>query len=322
MDKHRDRIKNTETAPKRHGAAHPKRPTSWFLYEIFFTVAQAGTFYEAERVSGFGFHYLSKLITQLEKECGVTLFSRLNDGMRLTVAGKELFKHIQKMHFHAEKADIALRWVKKSMMNHLLTVGAPNHLGNSLIGLNNDKIQDLYPDLLLELVIKDNPSLISMAHYDCALYAGDIGFSKYESTYLYTEELGIYASEDYLLTHGTPKNLDDMIDHHALLVLRKDDFTSSKDIPFLNMFYNHVLTGNFISNSETSLLRDISAGKGLGVLDHAHSLHHPIKRVLPQHSQRGRPVYLIYSKHNKNQNQIKMIEAFLLNLTKNLRHID
>jgi DNA-binding transcriptional LysR family regulator len=318
MDKHQDEFKKEPDAEKRPGQAVPKRPSEWFLYEIFLAVAQAGNFMEAERVTGYGFHYLSKLITKLEKTHDVRLFTRMNDGLSLTIAGKALFKSLQGMQAYAVKSTNILNWANKGGLKDVLTVGAPRELGDHLLGFMNKKIQKSHKEFLLELAVLDNLTVQDLTGFDCALYAGEIIFSNYESVYLYTEEACAYASESYVEKNGSPGSVKDLIHDHFALPLRNAE-VKDENSEFLSYFYNQTKTQNFISNSPTTMLRDILHDEGIGMLDKSYELHYPIRRVLPQHSVRGRPVYLIYSKYNENHEKIKELKKMLLDFTKSLR---
>lgn len=61
----------------------------------FIEVARAGTITQAARNLYISQPNLSKQIAQLEAECGIELFSRVNHRLELTEAGAELYEHIQ-----------------------------------------------------------------------------------------------------------------------------------------------------------------------------------------------------------------------------------
>lgn len=63
----------------------------------FADLAEAGSFYQAEKRSGISAQGYAKVVRSLEKELGVTLLIRSRDGVRLTADGEILLAHARRL---------------------------------------------------------------------------------------------------------------------------------------------------------------------------------------------------------------------------------
>lgn len=78
---------------------------SYDYYRVFYYVAKYGNITQAAKLMLNSQPNLTRTIKNLEAELGCALFSRSNQGMKLTPEGKRLYKHIKIAYEHIEMGE-------------------------------------------------------------------------------------------------------------------------------------------------------------------------------------------------------------------------
>lgn len=78
---------------------------SYDYYRVFYYVAKYGNITQAAKLMLNSQPNLTRTIKNLEAELGCALFSRSNQGMKLTPEGKRLYEHIKIAYEHIEMGE-------------------------------------------------------------------------------------------------------------------------------------------------------------------------------------------------------------------------
>ncbi|KGJ02914.1 LysR family transcriptional regulator [Paracoccus halophilus] len=175
----------------KHGAGRLR----WDDARVFLAIARTGSLSGAAASLGTGLATVSRQIERLEAALGLTLFSRHQNGYRLTDDGAALFERAETLEEAAEaftegsaaQAGIAGRVrlaTAETLANHIIIPALP-------------KLTNQYPDLTLE-VVTDVPA-VNLHRRDADLAVRLVKPERGNVTIrrLGTLGFGLYASRDY-----------------------------------------------------------------------------------------------------------------------------
>jgi DNA-binding transcriptional LysR family regulator len=121
------------------------------LFRQFLAVVHEGSLTAAARKLAMTQSALTKSIRKLEEELGSTLFERLPRGIALTVYGKTLLPHAQRIAAECRLADLELQ-AFGSGHTGLLKVGAGLMFGATMVPSAISQLYEQYPGVAFQLV--------------------------------------------------------------------------------------------------------------------------------------------------------------------------
>lgn len=235
----------------------------WDDARTFLAIARTGTLSGAASRLGTGLATVSRQIERLETALGLTLFTRHQNGYRLTDDGEALLERAETLELAAEafsegsaaQADVAGRVrlaTAETLASHFIIPALPS-------------LMMLYPDLTLELVTEAQTVNLHRRDADLAIRmvkpeSGNINMRR-----LGTLGFGLYGSRAYVETRSSGP--DDMR-------LDDDRFIAWRDA------YSHLSAAQWIertlrgrapvlaTTTLTAQLHAAMAGLGLAVLPH------------------------------------------------------
>ena len=184
---------------------------------------------------------LSSILSNLEKELGVTLFNRSTSPLSLTYAGEKyikIAKEILSLESNLKKELFDISNMKKGK----LTVGIPSVRGTHVLPLILPKFKEKFPAMEIHLIEGDSNYLeecLFSGKVDLVLTSLPTNHKKINCELLYEEKIMLackkgYLGEDYLLPNSTnvisleklkdidfklTENLFDMFDFKPKVVL-------------------------------------------------------------------------------------------------------
>jgi DNA-binding transcriptional LysR family regulator len=238
--------------------------TDWEAIHKFLEVARRGSFRSASDHLGLSINSLRRQINELERQLGVTLFTRHVDGVRTTPEGEEILEAARKM----ELASFSLIRARDSSMPALageVRLAVTEGIGTFWLTPRLVEFQRAYPGVLVNLTC-------AMRSVDVLRLEADasIQLSKPTTPDLKVVKVGRlhimpFAGRPYVETYGNPKTLDEMRKHR--LVLQFADQTTTQEL-YDQLFPGVPLQG-FVSmrtNVSSAHLWAISKGAGIGWL--------------------------------------------------------
>jgi DNA-binding transcriptional LysR family regulator len=189
----------------------------WDKLKVFHAAAEAGSFTHAGEQLGLSQSAVSRQVSALEQELGVSLFHRHARGLILTEQG-ELLHHTAHDVFMKLEAARAKLTDSKERPNGDLKVQTTPGIGVHWLTPRLGEFIDLYPDIRITLITSDEELDLAMREADVAIRLRQPTQPDLIQRKLFSVRFHAYASPDYLKRFGTPKTLDDL-DTHRLLLL-------------------------------------------------------------------------------------------------------
>src|SRR6266581_405442 len=179
--------------------------TDWDAARIFLEVTRCGSFRSAAERLGLSINAVRRRIDDFERQTGATLFTRDVHGARLTDEGTLVVSAVERM----EAASFDLMRASDSVANTLsgeVRVAITEGLGTFWLAPRLVEFQQSFPNILVDLY--------------CAMRSADVAIHLSQPTVLDVKQvrlgrmhLMLFASEEYLATHGSPKTAEDLAKH-------------------------------------------------------------------------------------------------------------
>jgi DNA-binding transcriptional LysR family regulator len=193
--------------------ATPDVPLSfnWDDIRFFLELARRGRLALVARHFGVEHTTVSRRITELETVLDEKLFNRSERGFNLTPKGEKLLRHAEQMEGGANGvADVLGVTHARHESVRLVTMEG---IGSFYIAPKLRKFKERYPNLVVELVTSPQLGNLTKREADVML-----SFARPQNPGVVVRKIGwfslrLYASEDYLLEHGTPEDAADLRDH-------------------------------------------------------------------------------------------------------------
>ncbi|CAM3543729.1 LysR family transcriptional regulator [Vibrio aerogenes] len=180
--------------------------------EIFLATCYGGSFAAAARLCNSDPSTVSKAISRLEAQLGLTLFQRSTRQLRITTAGQRYADTVRKMFQDLTTCEDELKHLNNSPCG-TLKINSAVCYGHIYLRPLLKAFCEQYPDIKLELDINDFHVDIIENEIDIALRTGYVKDSRLVARCLSPMDFLICASPDYLKTHGTPNCPEDFHQH-------------------------------------------------------------------------------------------------------------
>lgn len=233
------------------------------LYKIFYTVCQYQNFSHAAQALYISQPAISKSIKTLEKNLGITLFSRSSKGVLLTPEGKILYEHLNKAFSSISEGEALLNKLK-NMDSGELKLGVSSTLGTHfLLPLLSNFTQN-YPNLQVH-VTNDNTTqtlkLITKNLIDLAIVSSPLTHPSLEFIPLQPiEDIFVCAPSYY--NHIADLSPKELCEKGYFMLLSKKSITRlNLQTYFLNLGLN--LMPNIEASNMDFLIACAKAGLGI-----------------------------------------------------------
>jgi len=189
----------------------------WDKLKVFHSAAEAGSFTHAGDQLGLSQSAVSRQVSALEQELGVSLFHRHARGLILTEQGELLHRTAHDVFMKLEAARAKLTDSKERPHGDLkvsTTVG----IGIHWLTPRLNEFLDLYPDIRMTLLTTDEELDLAMREADVAIRLRQPTQPDLIQRKLFSVRSHAYASPEYLKRFGTPRTFEDL-DKHRIIVL-------------------------------------------------------------------------------------------------------
>jgi DNA-binding transcriptional LysR family regulator len=189
----------------------------WDKLKVFHAAAQAGSFTHAGEQLGLSQSAVSRQVSALEQELGVSLFHRHARGLILTEQGEVLQRTAHDVFMKLEAARAKLTDSRERPNGDLrvtTTIGIGVHWLTPRLG----EFVELYPDIHLTLITTDEELDLAMREADVALRLRQPTQPDLIQRKLFSVRFHAYASPEYIKRFGPPRTLDELDNHRVLLL--------------------------------------------------------------------------------------------------------
>lgn len=189
----------------------------WDKLKVFHAAAEAGSFTHAGEQLGLSQSAVSRQVSALEQELGVSLFHRHARGLILTEQGDMLYRTAHDVFMKLEAARAKLTDSRERPHGDL-KVTTTAGIGVNWLTPRLGEFIDLYPDIHLTLIVSDEELDLSMREADVAIRLRQPQQPDLIQRKLFSVHYHAYASPEYLKRKGAPHSPDDIDKHHVVLL--------------------------------------------------------------------------------------------------------
>jgi DNA-binding transcriptional LysR family regulator len=181
----------------------------------FVEIANGGGISSAARRLGVSKSVVSRRLAALEGELGGQLLSRTTRGAALTEAGMAFREHAARILSELEAAEDSI--APQGAVRGLLRVAAPLSGGPRLVAPVLAELARRHPLLHIHAAYSDRFVDLVAEGFDAGIRLGFLPDSSLVARRIRPISGQLVASPAYLAAHGTPRRLDDLMDHECLL---------------------------------------------------------------------------------------------------------
>lgn len=243
---------------------------------------------------------ISRQIVSLEKELGLSLFSRHSRGVNLTEAGRCLFEYVEKSLKLLDNAEKALAELR-DLESGTITIGASTTIGNYLLPVWLAVFCKLYPKIDLSLRVENSYKVIVdvlEGKLNIGLTAGPINSSELCHEYLLDDDVILLVGPGHVWLKERPL-FPEAFQQEVLLLRETGSATRQSLGSFLEKEKYKPAKTIVLGDTET-IKRAVMAGMGVTFISRntvstelAYGLIHEIKD--PKLSFK-RPLFAVYPK--------------------------
>ncbi len=280
----------------------------WNQVRAFLATAEEGSLSAAARALGQTQPTLSRQVSALEEDLGVTLFERAGRAMALTTAGVELLEHVRIMADAATKVSLSASGQSQAVDGNVVITAtdslAINHLPNIV-----RKIHDQAPNIHIDILTSNDVRDLTRREADIAIRHGRPDQPDLIAKLIGEMTWGLYASEEYLSNCPPVETIADVsaldfvgFENNELLI---DEFSKSG---------LHLTMKNFVASSPTgTVMRGlIRAGLGVGFLTRDIELFEPtLKPILKGQFSFPIPIWLVTHRELHSSRRIRLVYDIL-----------
>lgn len=244
------------------GEGEIMKSLDWDDLRVLLAVARAGRFSAASQRLQYDHSTIARRIDRLEQALNSAVFHRTPFGVSLTAEGSLILAYAERI----ENKIIEVTEASNSYIPNVagsVRVAAPEALGVNLIIRNLPSLHKKYPNIRLELVPDGYPISISKREVDILISFQRPANSQLRTRKLSGYTLGLYATQNYLTKHGTPRSIHDL--RHHVLLWTIESQRSANETAYLNQIVAHTKKA-FRSTSIIALQNATSSGLGIGLL--------------------------------------------------------
>lgn len=289
-------------------------PMDWDKLRVFHAAAEVGSFTHAGEKLHMSQSAVSRQVSALEHEVGVTLFNRHARGLVLTEQGELLFRTANDVFVKLETVRAQLSDSTERPSGQLrvtTTIG----LGSGWLTYRVQDFLELYPDVQLHLMLSNEELDLNMRQADCAIRLRQPQQPDLIQRKLFTVHFHIFASPTYVNKHGRPETLADLDNHRivsfgepapAYLMQMRDFLTLGREdeeprVPVLEI------------NSVMSIKRAVQRGAGIAMLpDYAVEPDAGLVQLLPDVELPAFDTYFVYPEALRSSAKLQAFRDFLI----------
>ncbi len=286
----------------------------WDKLRVFHAVAAAGSFTHAGESLNLSQSAVSRQVGSLEESLHVPLFHRHARGLILTEQGELLYQTTKEV------------FAKLAMTEAVLgeTAGRPKgplkitttvDFGSIWLTPHMKEFTELFPEIEVELVLDDAERDLAMREADVAVRMMPPRQPGLIQRQLMTMHFHVYASPEYLKTHGMPKKPGDLADH-MIIVYGEEARPPVTDVNWLlgvARKRDERARAILKVNNIYGIYRAVHSGVGIAALpDYTVRQVSNLVRILPELEGPSYAAYFVYPEELRHSKRIAVFRDYLL----------
>lgn len=183
---------------------------------LFVLIAQQGNFTKVAERLGISRSHVSRQISALESQLGITLFVRTTRTLALTPAGESLLQDCQQALLAIDQALVTAMDDNQQVRGRLRVNCVGGYLGEELVAEHISAFMLQYPDIKVELTFSSHRIDLITDEFDVAFRMGQLEDAGFIGKKLATIEMATLASPSYLEQFGHPREPKALSQHRCL----------------------------------------------------------------------------------------------------------
>lgn len=233
-------------------------------WACFVAVADHGSFTAASHQLGISKSSVSKAVTRLEANLGISLFHRSSRSVTLSTAGEGLVEEARAMVAAAMAATEAALGDRADLAG-IIRMAAPMSFGIRVLGDALAEFMSDHPAITIELTLSDARHDLVAEGIDVALRISTMDDSSLLSRMIAPVPMLLVAAPSYLERHGCPRH-PLQLSQHRLFGYGHSGHTTPWRFARGGEMASVVSTGSLFTNNGDVALPILRAGNGLAIL--------------------------------------------------------
>jgi DNA-binding transcriptional LysR family regulator len=179
-------------------------------------VVETGNFARAGEAMGLTPSGVSRAVARLEARLGVRLFDRTPQAVRLTEEGRQFHAQVAPLLAGLEDAATQASTTAGTVRGHI-RVNADPWFARLVLAPRLPVFLARYPELSLEIAVRDTPGDLVAEGMDIAVRFGEVGPPGLIARRLLETRIVAVAAPSYLKQHGAPRKPADLLHHECLM---------------------------------------------------------------------------------------------------------
>ncbi|NYJ14520.1 DNA-binding transcriptional LysR family regulator [Rhizobium leguminosarum] len=184
---------------------------------VFVTVARYGSFSRAAHSLGMPVSTVSRKVTSLEEQLGVTLLQRTTRKLSLTAQGSAYFDQCSEPLAHLIDAEQALTETQRKPEG-LLKISVPVIFGQEVFYEFVSAFLKTYPEIRIDLFVTNLFLDLIAENIDLGIRFGELKDSSIVAQRLGKSVRYLVAAPDYMKGRALPSKPEDLKDHQCVLL--------------------------------------------------------------------------------------------------------
>jgi DNA-binding transcriptional LysR family regulator len=288
---------------------------------VLAAVVEAGSFVRAGEALGITQSGVSRAISRLEQRVGIKLFHRTARSISLTDEGRRFYQDVAPHLSGIEDAAVQAAGSGATVRGRL-RVNVDAAFGPYVLAPAIEPFLSRYPDLTLELAVRDRMGDLVAEGFDVAVRFGEPEPSALVSRLLLRTRVLTCASPAYLARHGQPRHPSDLAQGHQCVLLR--DPVSGSPFPWEFHRGREVVaiaaTGGLMVNDTGALLGACLGGQGISqpleLYAEDYIADGRLIQILPDWADERFPLYAYHRSQHLMSARVRAFLDFVIALTR------
>ena len=285
---------------------------NWDDLQFFLETQRSGRLSGAGKRLRMSHTTVARRVERLERDLGVMLFERKEEGLRLTSDGQRLLGHAQQIEDLAATIDDLFSTTGATITGSV-RVGAPDGFGNAFLSHALPAMQRDHPELNIELVPIPVVHKLWKREVDIAVSLDRPETGRIIMRKLTDYELRIHASPRLIEEKGMPQGRGDLKRFNFVGYI--DDLLYTEELDF-NRAIDPDLRTTYKGATIKAQYDAVMAGIGLGVLPPFMTRNSGLIEVLPDEITFKRSYWLLIPEDLKELEKIKVTAAYIVDAVK------
>jgi DNA-binding transcriptional LysR family regulator len=282
----------------------------WDKLRIFHAVAEKGSLTHAGEILHLSQSAVSRQIRALEESLAVTLFHRHARGLILTEQGELLYDATQQMVRRLDATAARIRDSEDEVFGEL-RVTTTTGFGTLWLAPRLARLYEKYPALKIDLMLEERVLDLPMREADVAIRMKEPSQADLIRKRLMNIKMQLFATPEYLASHGTPESMDDFSSHRLICQHAGTPQVAAGALLVAELM-THDIPSTLTVNNYFGVLQAVLNHLGIGVLpDYLTEDFPSLVRVLPDVESGEVPVFLAYPEELRHSKRVAAFRDFV-----------